>query len=54
MPFKEAKDRLLDGFEKQYVAQLLERAGGNLSRAAAEAGLDRNHLARLAKKHNLR
>ncbi|UJR79768.1 sigma-54-dependent Fis family transcriptional regulator [Sandaracinus amylolyticus] len=54
MPFKEAKDRLLDAFERGYVAQLLERAGGNLSRAAAEAGLDRNHLARLAKKHNLR
>lgn len=54
LPFKEAKDRLLDAFERQYVAQLLERAGGNVSRAAAEAGLDRNHLARLAKKHNLR
>lgn len=54
LPFKEAKDRLLDAFERGYVAQLLERAGGNVSRAAAEAGLDRNHLARLAKKHNLR
>ena len=54
MPYKDAKDQILDAFERQYVAQLLERAGGNLSRAAAEAGLDRNHLARLAKKHNLR
>jgi DNA-binding NtrC family response regulator len=54
LPFKEAKDRLLDAFERGYVAQLLERAGGNVSRAAAEAGLDRNHLARLAKKHGLR
>lgn len=54
LPFKEAKDRLLDAFERTYVAQLLERAGGNVSRAASEAGLDRNHLARLAKKHNLR
>jgi DNA-binding NtrC family response regulator len=54
MPFKEAKESLLDAFERGYVAQLLERAGGNLSRAAAEAGLDRNHLSRLAKKHGLR
>jgi DNA-binding NtrC family response regulator len=54
LPFKEAKERLLDAFEKGYVAQLLERAGGNVSRAADEAGIDRNHLARLAKKHGLR
>jgi DNA-binding NtrC family response regulator len=54
LPFKEAKDRLLEAFERGYVAQLLERAGGNISRAAAEAGIDRNHLARLAKKHGLR
>ena len=51
---KEAKERLLDAFEKSYVAQLLERAGGNVSRAADEAGIDRNHLARLAKKHGIR
>jgi DNA-binding NtrC family response regulator len=54
LPFKEAKERLLDAFERSYVAQLLERAGGNVSRAADEAGIDRNHLARLAKKHGLR
>lgn len=54
LPFKEAKERLLDAFEKRYVAQLLERAGGNVSRAADEAGLDRNHLSRLARKHGLR
>jgi len=54
LPFKEAKEKLLDAFEAQYVAQLLDRAGGNVSRAADEAGIDRNHLARLAKKHGLR
>jgi DNA-binding NtrC family response regulator len=54
LPFKEAKERLLDAFEKSYVAQLLERAGGNVSRAADEAGIDRNHLSRLAKKHGVR
>ena len=54
LPFKEAKEKLLDAFEKRYVEELLERAGGNVSRAADEAGIDRNHLARLAKKHGLR
>ena len=54
LPFKEAKERLLDSFEKSYVEQLLARAGGNVSRAADEAGIDRNHLARLARKHGLR
>ncbi len=54
LPFKEAKEKLLDAFEKRYVEDLLDRAGGNVSRAADEAGIDRNHLARLAKKHGLR
>jgi len=54
LPFKEAKERLVDAFESRYVAALLARHGGNVSRAAADAGLDRNYLARLAKKHGLR
>jgi DNA-binding NtrC family response regulator len=54
IPFKEAKERLVDAFEREYVARLLERHDGKLSRAAQDAGLDRNYLARLAKKHNLR
>jgi DNA-binding NtrC family response regulator len=54
LPFKEAKEKLVDAFEARYVAMLLARHEGNLSRAASEAGLDRNYLARLAKKHGLR
>ncbi|MEM9068401.1 MAG: FHA domain-containing protein [Myxococcota bacterium] len=54
LPFKEAKEKLVDAFERRYVAALLKRHDGNISRAAAEAGLDRNYLARLAKKHGLR
>lgn len=54
LPFKQAKEQLVEAFERRYVAALLERHDGNLSRAAAEAGLDRNYLARLAKKHSLR
>ena len=54
LPFKEAKEQLVDAFERRYVASLLERHDGNISRAAQEAGLDRNYLARLARKHGLR
>ncbi len=54
LPFKEAKEELVEAFERRYVQALLERHGGNLSRAASDAGLDRNYLSRLAKKHNLR
>ena len=54
MPFKDAKGKLLDAFERHYVEQLLDRADGNVSRAADEAGIDRNYLTQLAKKHGLR
>ena len=54
LPYKEAKEQLVDAFERRYVASLLDRHEGNVSRAAQEAGLDRNYLARLARKHQLR
>jgi transcriptional regulator with GAF, ATPase, and Fis domain len=44
MPFKKAKDQLLHSFERAYVDALLARHGGNLTRAAAAAGLSRKHL----------
>jgi len=54
MPFKDAKEKIVDAFERHYVEQLLDRADGNVSRAADMAGLDRSYLTRLAKKHGLR
>jgi DNA-binding NtrC family response regulator len=54
LPFKAAKEQLLDAFEKQYIEGLLTRHEGNISRASVEADLDRNYLSRLAKKHGLR
>ena len=38
IPFSEARRRLLASFEQSYVRALLERHGGNVSRAAATAG----------------
>jgi two-component system, NtrC family, nitrogen regulation response regulator GlnG len=54
LPFKRAKDRLVLAFEKDYLAHLLERCGGNVSRAAKEAGIARVYLQRLMRKHKLR
>jgi DNA-binding NtrC family response regulator len=51
--FKEAKERLIANWERAYVADLLHRTGGHVSRAARVAGLDRVSLHRLIKKHGI-
>ncbi len=53
LPFKEAKAALVEGFERDYLVALLARHRGNISRAAAEAGIDRNYIHRLVKKYGL-
>jgi DNA-binding NtrC family response regulator len=53
LPFKEAKAALVESFERDYLVALLARHRGNISRAAAEAGIDRNYIHRLVKKYNL-
>jgi two-component system nitrogen regulation response regulator GlnG len=51
--FKAAKDALLEEWESEYLRQVLERAGGNMTLAARYAGIARGHLYRLLKKHSL-
>jgi transcriptional regulator with GAF, ATPase, and Fis domain len=51
--FREAKERLIASWERDYVTQLLRRAGGNVSKAAREGGLDRVYLHRLIKKYGI-
>ena len=50
----EIRDELIAAWERAYLAQLLERCGGNVSRAAREGGLERAYLHRLLKRHNVR
>jgi len=54
MPFKDAKERLIEAFERQYLLDLIERNGGNVSRAARAADMDRKSITRLLKKHGIR
>jgi DNA-binding NtrC family response regulator len=54
VPFRLSKDAVIDSFERSYLSQLLEAAGGNMSKAARMAGMDRMYLHRLVQKHGLR
>jgi DNA-binding NtrC family response regulator len=49
-PFKDAKQTMVDNFEREYFSRLLDRTDGNLSRAAAEAGITRYYLRELLKR----
>ncbi len=54
LPFKEAKQRVLDTFEATYLKVLLDKHGGNVTRSAQAAGLTRYHLRELAKRYGIR
>jgi two-component system nitrogen regulation response regulator GlnG len=53
LPFKEAKERIVDEWENGYLRGLLDSAAGNLTLAAENAGMARGHLYRLMRKHGL-
>ena len=53
LAFKDAKEQILDAFEREYLASVLRRCEGNISRAARESGLHRKSIERLVKKYGL-
>nr|HEX4317100.1 sigma 54-interacting transcriptional regulator [Kofleriaceae bacterium] len=53
-PFHDAKDDVIARFEREYLADLVQRAGGNLSQAARAAGLERKFLYKLLERTGLR
>jgi len=50
---KEAKERMVADFERDYLVSLLDRHNMNISRVAREAGIDRRHVYRLMKKYEI-
>jgi DNA-binding NtrC family response regulator len=42
--FKEAKQRVIETFERQFIAEALARHHGNISKAAEDMGMYRQHL----------
>jgi DNA-binding NtrC family response regulator len=53
-PFKVAKDEVIGEFEQRYLSALLDWAGGNISKAARKAKMDRMYLYRLLQRYDLR
>jgi DNA-binding NtrC family response regulator len=47
LPLAEARQKLVDAFERRYVEHVLDVHGGNVTRAAAAAGVARRHLQRI-------
>jgi DNA-binding NtrC family response regulator len=54
LPFKEAKEGVVDAFERRYLEDVLARHHGNVSAAARFAQLDRKYLRTLLEQHGLR
>ena len=53
LPFKEAKERWNDHFERRYLAAVFDLHGRNVTRAAEHAGINRRHFRELLYKHGL-
>ena len=52
MDFKEAKKKYMAVFEKEYIENLLQRHGGNITRASEASGIPRMTIYRVLKKIN--
>ncbi|MEM9190220.1 MAG: sigma 54-interacting transcriptional regulator [Myxococcota bacterium] len=54
LSFGDAKQRAIERFEKEYLAAALARHGGNVSKTARAAEINRVYLHRLLRRHGLR
>ncbi len=52
--FREAKRRVVDRFERDYLHKLLATHAGNVTRSADASGMNRSAFQRLMRKHRLR
>jgi two-component system response regulator GlrR len=51
--FHAAKQRIIDDWEREYLRAAMRQFDGNLTRAGAAVGLDRNHLRLLLQRHGI-
>jgi DNA-binding protein Fis len=53
MSYRDAKEAVLDTFSKQYLETLLAETGGNVTRAADRAGMQRPNFRKLLKRYKV-
>jgi len=53
-PYDQAKKRALGSFQRQYISAMLERTGGNVSRAARLSGITRAAFYSIMKKNGFK
>jgi len=53
LPFKDAKEKWVDAFERRYLAAVFEAHQGNITHAADHAGINRAHFRKLLHKHGI-
>ena len=53
LSFRDAKEKMIRRFHKEYLSTLLAESGGNVSKAAENAGIQRQYLHRLMKEEDI-
>jgi two-component system response regulator HydG len=53
LPYRDAKEKALNLFNRAYISHLLKDAGGNISLAADRAGMDRSNFKKIIRKCEL-
>ncbi len=53
LPYKDAKDKILEKFEQDYLTFNLKKFKGNVTQTAQQCGIDRRSIHRLISKHNI-
>jgi len=51
---KAAREKSVEGIEKEFVLEALRRNAGNVTRSAEETGMQRANFQALMKKHDIR
>jgi DNA-binding NtrC family response regulator len=53
LPFKDAKQAVIKAFHQHYIQAILQQNNGNISKAAEQAGVQRQYLHRIIREENI-